>query len=446
MTTLWGANDAQMIRDGFSSLGDILVQQGNQERNLLLAKAKNKQMQASTAFDQARTTGQNLENDYLGTDVSGMDDNQLMGHFLNGYKFGRKPGDGMVAMGQRRFLNAANAPEGPKRMDEYGARMNTAAMGNMPSDTTRMTPGYADNRANQDKAHELGMGIKLAQIAENGEMSRQKQQQAHDANNPKPLTSNNFGLFVDKDGNTVRKLLTAEMDGQRAGFAPNKETTLKEGVSPFSKKLAEKDANMYSEYEVAARGARESNLVLNRLETVIDEGMKTGKAQPGMLFLRQWGKALGMDIPEVATQEEAQAIFKRLSTEMGSRILKGSQTEREWALMEELVPQLGKSVEANKKILALMRRINNRSISIQEEMDKWIENPGGEGQRKDLRGFWKHWDDSGLAEKYGAYSGELSQAGATDKSSGSLKVGDVVDGYRWNGGDPNSKDSWEAEK
>lgn len=133
-----------------------------------------------------------------------------------------------------------------------------------------------------------------------------------------------------------------------------------------------KDMDVYKE---SGRTARRLIPNINRLDALLAEGLKTGKGAQFVADLAGWAKAAGVPVDEkaLASSQEAGALFGQSILEYIQQT-KGAITDRENALFASFGPQFGKTPEANKALLSLLR---NRL-----ELDRDLETIVREGNAK----------------------------------------------------------------
>lgn len=118
---------------------------------------------------------------------------------------------------------------------------------------------------------------------------------------------------------------------------------------------------------------------LNRLDKLLDAGTKTGKFQNLILPLKQFGADLGIDIPDVASQEEFRSNSAQLALTFGQK-LKGSMSDGDRTLLvDRIAPSVGTTEEGNKMIIAFYKA--------GVEKNKMIRNAIREGYKNNLSPF-----------------------------------------------------------
>lgn len=212
------------------------------------------------------------------------------------------------------------------------------------------------------------------------------------------------------------------------------------GASPATEAFATTQAKNQSEqYDTiikAARSAREQINSLGAVESALstyNDGSTfgTGRAAPAEMAIRGYLKSVGVgDADTLAAGELITAFQNRMSLIMrnpdSGMGMPGAVSDRDLAFLKDAQAGIDKSPEGNRKLIEIMRKLETRKIELAQFAEQYVK------QRGSLEGFEqavKQWADQ-----------RPLFAGA---AGGAPAVGAVVRGYRFKGGDPSSRDSWE---
>jgi hypothetical protein len=118
---------------------------------------------------------------------------------------------------------------------------------------------------------------------------------------------------------------------------------------------------------------------LNRLDQLLDAGTKTGKFQNLILPLKQFGSDLGIEVKDVASQEEFRSTSSQLALTFGQK-LKGSMSDGDRTLLiDRIAPNVGNTEDGNKMIIAFYKA--------GVEKNKMIRNAIRDGYKKNLNPY-----------------------------------------------------------
>ena len=153
-------------------------------------------------------------------------------------------------------------------------------------------------------------------------------------------------------------------------------TNVRVGLEPQEKaersKRGELLARQYEKiYDTAERSRRQLGSI-DVQQRILDDGFKTGWGTGAKKAAASVLSALG--VPEAEKYATSAQTFLAASREMVNDRMqeqKGTQTENDRKVIEEIYPQLGNTVEANRFILAVARAQANRDIEERKFYDKW---------------------------------------------------------------------------
>ena len=205
------------------------------------------------------------------------------------------------------------------------------------------------------------------------------------------------GIPAEKPPESIRKLetllkrpdlLALEKELQASGA---EKTTISIGgePEPYSKKFMEEEAsadvNMAKELDAAVASAQSQEYLNSRMESILDEGMETGKLADWKLEAKRWATAFNVADFDTKKEEE----FRRLANNKAFDELvrfKGPTSERELAFAIKLVGDITTTEGAIRRYLALSNRMMGRVEEQSREMDNY-------GKKNDgsIRGFREYW-------------------------------------------------------
>ena len=205
------------------------------------------------------------------------------------------------------------------------------------------------------------------------------------------------------------------------------------------------------EWLTNAKEAQRSDALLNTMETAMKSmaarGDKTGYFTPALAQATAMAKSVGIDpsavigmSPEsVGDAQTAQKSSKILFGEVLKRMFPQRITNVDMKVMEGIAPGIGLDPQANVNLI--------KSLRNQNQYDKNLANQALSYEQKNnhLYGFEKgFYEQNGYGPLGALMDNSSGQSAAPAKSAApSLpKVGDVIDGYEYKGGDPKNPRSW----
>lgn len=239
--------------------------------------------------------------------------------------------------------------------------------------------------------------------------------------------------------------LALQLRAQAAGLQPGtpefnefmlsggREPMVNVNVGPTETEYDKVIGKQYGERFVAlqddAAKAQSALGTLDSMEQAInDPNFYSGAAGETVLQLRRVAASLGFSDPEKITSMEqfnAQAKQAALDAMGGSLGTGFSNADRDFVV--EQVPNLGNTPEGNRRLIEVQRRINERKLQIAQLARDYVARNGRLGP--------------GFDEELAKWA-EANPLFPRD-TQGGPRVGEIVDGYRFKGGDPADPNSWE---
>lgn len=176
------------------------------------------------------------------------------------------------------------------------------------------------------------------------------------------------GMEMGPDG--VPRFMPAYLEGKakiaRAGASSvNVGTQEKEEAKAYGKATGEQ----YAQIQNAAFSAPGRMGKLQRMENLLSK-IETGKAVPIGMTVAGAARSVGIDLDPTLDQKQA---FEALSNELallakntadGTNLMPGAMSEADRNFLVQLVPNLGKTKEANQQLIGFMMKLEKRSVDI----------------------------------------------------------------------------------
>ena len=214
-------------------------------------------------------------------------------------------------------------------------------------------------------------------------------------------------------------------------------------AGPKAEQEAKGKANVDVANEVRTAGneARKQLVNTDLMEKLLDEGLKTGFATETQAKIANALTKLGVEnAGQYATNAQAFQSFVRQNVLNEQKQQKGVQTEGDAQRIEETFARLSNTPDANKFLLATKRAVNNKAIKQQKFWnDWWTKNKTYEGVEDawlNGEGSKSIFDDPSMKK----YAPQPAGAKAPPK------VGEIVKGHKFKGGNPSDPNSWEVVK
>ena len=210
-----------------------------------------------------------------------------------------------------------------------------------------------------------------------------------------------------------------------------------------SEALGKLGVDEYKQLGTAATSARKAMPGIDTAERILNAGFNTGWGTETQAAAANILASLGVpDAKNYATN--AQLFLAQARTVTNDRLLdqKGPQTDNDFKRTEETGARLGNTADANKFLLAVNRAINKQIIEKHNFFTKWV------SKNDSLKGAEQAWQDSPAGSASLFDRPELKQyaqvkPAATTAKPAAPAVGEIRDGYRFNGGDPAKIGNWE---
>lgn len=113
---------------------------------------------------------------------------------------------------------------------------------------------------------------------------------------------------------------------------------------------------------------------LNRLGKLLEGGVQTGKFQNLMLPLKQFGADLGVEVGDVASQEEFRSRAGQLALTFGEK-MKGTFSDGDRTFLTDIIaPGVGNSEQGNKMIIAFYKAASEKNRMIRNTVRDGLKN------------------------------------------------------------------------
>ncbi len=216
------------------------------------------------------------------------------------------------------------------------------------------------------------------------------------------------------------------------------------GETEYDKALGKKNAERFIQFQDdanSARGALDSLEVMD--QAMAQPGFYSGFGADQVATLKRAGAALGFNPDGISSMETFNAQAKSAALDaMGGSLGTGfSNADRDFVL--DQVPGLSTTPEGNRMLIEVQRRMNRRKIEVADLARDYASRNGGRidfGFDEEL----KEWRDEN--PMFADLSEAFKANGDSSRDNDILpmpKAGDVVEGYRFNGGDPNDQNNWQ---
>src|SRR3990167_661725 len=128
--------------------------------------------------------------------------------------------------------------------------------------------------------------------------------------------------------------------------------------------------------------AQRQNNQLERVKLALSRGAETGGGQEFKLDMLNFGRSLGLEIPDTVPEQE---IIRTISNEMALRLrnpesglgLTGNTSNKDLQFLKDSVIGLSRTPQGNLALIDLMNKFNGIKISVAEEQQRIISANGG---------------------------------------------------------------------
>lgn len=282
-------------------------------------------------------------------------------------------------------------------------------------------------------------------------------------------------LKRDMQGKQFKSLVSPE-DRAAAGVAPDYKGTVQidrdgqlhypgkpatevnidnKGAGKFAEKGNEIAAKRYGDMVTAADDAAPMRADVETLAGLL-EGVGTGAGTETRAGLANMAKSMGLD--SVADRlaggkldelQAAQALLDKITPRMrvpGS----GTSSDRDMAAFKNSLPSLGKQPGGNRMIADTFRALADYQVNIGDIASQALR---GEIKQVDADrmiretpspfALFKEFQKSGTKPNDGKTAAKADEVKAEKPAMAAPKAGDVMDGYRFKGGNPSDQSAWE---
>lgn len=208
------------------------------------------------------------------------------------------------------------------------------------------------------------------------------------------------------------------------------------GEKAWDQESAKLFAKRYDGISAGAMNAQQMLGMYDLAEQALNSGVRTGIGAEAELTLRQMGAAMGMDTDpkKLAGGELIRAVQNRMALTMrspdGGMGMPGALSDRDIKFLKDSQIGIDRSPEGNRRMLEAFRAMESRKIEIARLADDYVMQNGRL--------------DSGFNQMVREYA-QANPLFPEVESGGAPQAGQVVDGYRFKGGDPADPNSWERQ-
>ena len=263
--------------------------------------------------------------------------------------------------------------------------------------------GRSQDAIRNDMA-ERRLSMEQAKMAQDMQMQRQRlgmaaaelalRRQNAMAGDYKLTTINGLPVVVDSKTGKVsvapKEILDqAQAAGGVAGYDPNDP-----GVKKFQEEMGKSGAKDYENLQKAGMSAYDTKAKMDQLDAVLNSGIYTGWGGDFVQSMRKAGAALGLSDAQAAANGE---LMTRISNEMALMArnpdsgmgMPGAMSDKDRDFLVSMQPGLNNTIEGNRLMVEMSRRIAQRRIDIAAMADKYIERHGrlDSGFYKDVREY-----------------------------------------------------------
>lgn len=183
-------------------------------------------------------------------------------------------------------------------------------------------------------------------------------------------------LIAERDALPAGDPRRAEYDRAiAASGAPRQETA-------YDQEIGRQFAQSYGTITTKADAARQSNATLGALDQALSNpDVVTGALGPTALSLRRAAVALGIgDAETVADSELVRTIGNQLALQLRNPEtglgMPGAVSDRDLQFLQQSVPGLANTVAGNRQLIDYMRRLNQRSVQIEQLANDYVQRNG----------------------------------------------------------------------
>lgn len=349
-----------------------------------------------------------------------------------------------IAPAARRSLTMAS---GAKDLGVSGGMPNIDNSGNM---TVTPIPGAAETNAGfqgaatgAQEAAKAGYDLIDVSMPDGTTRKMTRGQAANLAKTPAPQSAQTTAPMSPENAATT----TALFDPQYAPGIPVMSETEKASQNALNNDFVDKSYRPTLDAGANARASNQQLEALEKLDITGDTGWGTDTKTKAANVLTSFGLS-GEDATKNAA--DAQVFRSIVSTRVNDRLMqqKGPQTDQDALRAREIEAQLGNRPEANKFIISLAKATNNLA---QEKAKFYSENaPKYKNDMSRVEAEWQKqapsiWSDPVLKDWGNIKKAAPANEGVQPAKRPMPKIGDVIDGHIYKGGNPNDPKSWGAQ-
>lgn len=206
--------------------------------------------------------------------------------------------------------------------------------------------------------------------------------------------------------------------------------------SEFDKETQKINARAYSDINKTNNSIRAEENKIKQLQRLNEKAFSGPLANEKLSAAKLAGK-FGIDVDGLPESEAFRAVSNELVLDK-SQQMSGALSEGDMAFLQNTVPNLGNSKEGRASVFDYSQKLIDRQKEYAKQARKFTKEKGYFDLGEFESDFQQYADENPL------FDGESqSNAGANEQQNqGAPKVGSVVDGWTYNGGDPADPNSW----
>lgn len=197
-----------------------------------------------------------------------------------------------------------------------------------------------------------------------------------------------------------------------------------------------------SKYRDSAQASRKTMNTLNALESSLNEIDDTGMFTPTKMNIARFARSFGVNIdPQLEEKQQADAFLKEISLQFRNPAsgagMPGAMSDQDRAFLEKISGTLSLEKGSMLRLIQIRRKLAQRNIDEAKQVAKYVKDNGYLDSGFD--DYMAQW-----AEANPIFKDEKPLPAPTTKKMPS--IGEVRGGYRFKGGNPADRNSWEKVK
>ena len=202
------------------------------------------------------------------------------------------------------------------------------------------------------------------------------------------------GVLINKKTGELRQLTPEQLQQMQAAGGGMGIDYDNPAVKKFQEEMGKSGAKDYESLQKAGMSAYDTKAKMDQLDAVLNSGIYTGWGGDFVQSMRKAGAALGLSDAQAAANGE---LMTRISNEMALMArnpdsgmgMPGAMSDKDREFLVSMQPGLNNTIEGNRLMVEMSRRIAQRRIDIAAMADKYIERHGrlDSGFYKDVREY-----------------------------------------------------------